>query len=100
MPYLHCFHCKTRWDGESEPPRGAVCVKCGKDLRCCKNCRNYAPTYPNECIESRAEAIADKTRANQCEFYLTGVKSGGNVPPQTPTQKRALAAFDALFKKP
>ena len=45
MPYLHCHHCHARWDGEAAPPLGAVCGKCGKDLHCCRNCRNFAPTY-------------------------------------------------------
>ena len=97
MPYLHCFHCHARWEGESEPHRGAVCGKCGNDLRCCRNCRHNAPAFPNECIEKRAEPVAEKTRANLCDFYLPGVKAGGNAPHHTPKQEQAIAAFSALF---
>lgn len=104
MPYLHCHHCKARWEGDAAPALGAVCGKCGKDLRCCKNCRNHAAGYPNECMETRAEPVEQKDRATLCEFYLTGVRAGGNAPHHTPTQKKAIEAFAALFggdpKKP
>lgn len=48
-------------------------------------------------METRAEPVADKSKAVLCEFFLAGARNGGNTPQHTATQKKALAAFSALF---
>jgi hypothetical protein len=48
-------------------------------------------------METRAQPVERKDQHTLCEFYLTGVRSGGNTPQHTPTQKKAIEAFAALF---
>src|SRR5262245_1336499 len=54
----------------SEPiPRDSACEGCGRDLRCCRNCRHYDERFHNQCTESEAELVTDKSRRNFCEFF-------------------------------
>ncbi len=77
------------------------CPHCSADVHACKNCRFFDPGKSNQCIESQADYVADKNRANFCEFFqpnarvpLTGKEGSGNAK-QTDVKK----AFDSLFKK-
>jgi len=54
----------------SDPiPRDAECAGCGRDLRCCRQCRHYDPHYNNQCRETEADPQPEKDRRNFCEFY-------------------------------
>jgi len=71
---MECWHC-TRDLGEA-PKRiafRAVCDHCSSWLHVCKNCRNYKPGLPNDCMIPGTELIADREACNFCEdFVLLG----------------------------
>jgi hypothetical protein len=40
------------------------------DVHVCKMCRNFAPAVPSQCSEDDAEDVADKEKANFCEWFV------------------------------
>lgn len=93
--YTACAFC-----GEMLPMGGSwqksdACPRCGKALRCCRQCMFYDPRAYNECREVGTERIMDKERANACDHFL----------PRGPNRKRsdrtreARKALEALFRK-
>jgi hypothetical protein len=53
----------------------AYCEKCNADLHCCKNCVNYCPGKPNDCLIPLTEYVADREKNNHCDsFKLLGSK--------------------------
>jgi hypothetical protein len=65
----HCFKCGTEWIFHRHPGRIETCERCGADLHACLNCVHYDKTVAYHCRERRAEEVADKDRANYCEFF-------------------------------
>ena len=65
----HCFKCGTTWAFNRQPGRAETCERCGADLRVCLNCISYDPKVAYQCRDRRAEEVADKDRANFCEFF-------------------------------
>lgn len=52
----------------------ATCDHCSHYLHCCKNCQNYKPGQPNDCLIPGTEYIADRMANNYCEdFALLGI---------------------------
>jgi hypothetical protein len=49
--------------------RSLRCEVCGKDLRSCRHCRSYLPGSRADCGEAKAEQVADKERANFCDWF-------------------------------
>lgn len=80
---MKCWKCGIELDN---PPNGklgfrAVCDQCISWLHCCKNCKNYKPGLPNDCMVPGTEYIADREGCNFCEdFELlgTGPKTTAN----------------------
>lgn len=123
MP-LHCQHCGEPVPFDEPIPRDAECTNCGSDLRACMNCRHYDPSRNNQCTETEADPVTDKTRRNFCEFFyfsrekravrrdtsnredearrkLNALFGGGDSPsPGTDRQTEARRRLDALFRKP
>jgi hypothetical protein len=64
----HCWRCGGGLTA-SDYGREAACPGCGRPTRVCRNCRNYAPGRPNECVEPMVERVLDKDRANFCELF-------------------------------
>lgn len=63
-------------------PFRETCERCDADLHTCKNCLNWAPGKPNECLIPGTDYVADRERANFCEeFRLRGTK-----PPAGPSK--------------
>jgi hypothetical protein len=91
----HCWHCGAELT-RADYARENSCLRCGKATRCCRNCRFYQRGRPNDCVEPMAEEIADKTRANFCDFFdpalapMTGTA--------TPDTDQLRQAADDLFK--
>lgn len=80
------------------PSRRDACAACGADVRVCLNCRFHAPGMNGECREPAAERVAEKERANFCEFFAFGP---GAAPLRGGEEGAgARAALDALFRKP
>jgi hypothetical protein len=72
------------------------CEGCGADLHICHNCEFHDPSAYNECRESSAERVGDPERANRCDWFQPGGRSGGAGAEQ---RSGALSDLDALFKK-
>jgi hypothetical protein len=73
-----CWHCGNELKS-SDYGRENNCLKCGKPTRVCRNCRWYAPNRPNQCEETMAEEVMDKTKANFCGYFeATDEQSGEN----------------------
>ena len=73
-----------------------TCEGCSEDLHCCLNCAHHDPSAYNECREANSERVADRERANRCDWFSPTKLEGGEANPQRPT---GLSALDALFKK-
>ncbi len=92
----HCWNCQrglTRLDYGRE----LNCLDCQKPTRCCRNCRQYAPGRPNDCLEPRVERIVEKTRANFCEWFEPSPRlNAAAADAANPDQLRSAA--EDLFK--
>lgn len=64
----NCWHCGQALS-ELDLGREARCGACGKPVHACRNCRFYQPGRANACLEPIAEAVADKERANFCDYF-------------------------------
>jgi hypothetical protein len=64
----NCWHCGQGLT-EVDLGREAACSNCGKQVHVCRNCRFYRPGRPNDCMEPIAEAVANKERANFCDYF-------------------------------
>ena len=94
---MECFACGAPValaSGERVATRD-LCARCGADLHVCRNCAHHDPGAYNECREPQAERVADRERANRCEWFTPG---GGGARPADPGPA-ARAALDALFRK-
>ena len=97
-----CHQCGRQLEAIARVGRRDACLGCGADLHCCLNCRFHDPGAHNQCREPQAEWQTEKEKANFCEFFefrevslLTQPGLGG----AQSEEKRARAAFDALFGK-
>lgn len=92
---MNCAFCGEIINVKDRVNRASTCRKCGRDLRCCKQCKFYDPHAYNDCREVSAERVVDKERANFCEYFVLKGSSKTNV---NRTQD-AKDALEALFKK-
>lgn len=94
---LHCFSCSRAVPLASGERIGFrdECPGCGRDLHCCRNCRFHDPGAYNECREPQAERVADRERANRCEWFAPSEGAGAGEA----QRETARSALDALFKK-
>lgn len=105
---MDCWNCGAALD---DPPGGklsfrATCDKCSGWLHCCRNCRNYKPGLPNECMVPGTDYIADRTANNFCdEFQLLGKAPSAKADPKDVSKKLfgdegepPKKGFDSLFK--
>ena len=65
----HCWNCGTEWTFNRLPGRNETCQTCGADLKVCLNCVSHDKTVAYDCRDRRADEIADKDRANFCEYF-------------------------------
>ena len=75
-----------------------TCEGCDADLHTCLDCRFHDPSAYNECHESSAERVADRDRANRCDYFVPAEAGDSGGRPQAEGGGRA--EIDALFKKP
>ena len=106
MAQLVCQTCGAPVTYGEPIPREAECEKCGTDLRCCRNCRHWDARYNNECTETQADPVPDKTRRNFCEYFYfsRAAFAGGTGAASRPGASRdraaeARAKLEALFRK-
>lgn len=95
---VHCFACDASLDLQSGQRVGFrdTCDRCGADLHVCRNCAHHDPAVYNECREPGAERVADRERANRCDWFSPGDRAGGAAAGE---RDSARAALDSLFKK-
>ena len=92
---MKCTFCNKEINIADRVARTDVCPRCGRDLRCCKQCSFYDPHAYNECKEVSAERITDKERANFCDYFVMMGSRQGTVG----RTNNARKALEALFKK-
>jgi hypothetical protein len=64
----------------------------------CRLCRHHDPRRAGECRELAADRVADKTRVNDCGWFVPrpdAYRGGG-----APMAQASRSALDALFAKP
>jgi hypothetical protein len=76
---MNCAFCGGEIDIEARVNRNDTCLHCGRDLRCCKQCKFYDPHAYNECREVSAERIVVKERANFCDYFVPKGSPLGNL---------------------
>lgn len=92
---MQCAFCKGNVKTAGKVSRTETCPHCGRDLKCCKQCKFYDLHAYNDCREVSAERIVEKERSNFCDYFVPRGARRGNVDPAADA-KRAL---EALFKK-
>lgn len=73
-----------------------TCTGCSADLHACRNCRHHDPGAHNQCREAQTEWVADRERANRCDWFAPGEGGGGAKAAEA---TKARASLDALFQK-
>lgn len=91
---MECSFCGAKLNIKGKIMRKDTCPECGRDLRCCKQCKFYDNHAYNECKEVMAERIVDKERANFCEYFVMKGASRGKG-----KAAEARAALEALFSR-
>lgn len=98
---LDCWHCGAAIEVKERVEFRQVCEKCDRPAHVCRNCRFYDPSYHNQCRETQAELVADKERANFCEYFAAGDASGARpaAAGRRSTAQSTRERLDALFRK-
>jgi len=76
--------------------RSETCDHCRAELRCCKQCFHYDTSSYNDCKESQAERIVEKTKGNFCNYYRLMTLTYENAPGKS--KEDVLEKAKALFK--
>jgi hypothetical protein len=96
---LQCWKCGASLAGMLLPlSRRETCPSCHADLHVCKLCRHYDAQRAGQCRELAAERVADKTRVNDCGWFVPrpdAYQGGGAAMAQA-----SRGALDALFGNP
>ena len=92
---MKCAFCGGKTNIKEKVSKNDTCPHCGKDLRCCKQCKFYDNHAYNDCKEVSAERVVDKERSNFCEYF---VFKGSPMENLDKTQE-ARNALEALFKR-
>ena len=88
-----CHKCGTTVELEKVFRRDE-CPKCTSDLHVCLNCRFYDQTKANACMETQAEGVQEKGRANYCDYF-----SFRDAGAQQAGKETTRKLWDELFKK-
>ena len=98
MPERVCHACGAGGVPDDPVPREATCSRCSADLRSCRNCRHWDVRYNNECRETQADPVTDKTRRNFCEYFQYSTEPFAGAPAKDRAAD-ARAKLESLFKK-
>jgi hypothetical protein len=95
---LRCWKCGTSLAEYTLPLRRAEeCRACRAELHVCRMCEFYDTSKAKHCAEPVAEEVADKTRANFCDYFRP--TSAAWHPEKLSAAEQARAQLDALFGK-
>ena len=96
-----CHSCSREINLLGKVGRKDECPHCNADLHCCKNCRFFDPGVSKQCTETQSDYVADKSRANFCEYFQPSKRvplvAKGSRSGSDPNDVKK--AFDNLFKK-
>ena len=65
----HCWKCGLEYTLPRGPGRLECCHRCGADLKVCLNCVSYDARVAQQCLDQRAEPVAEKDMATFCEYF-------------------------------
>ena len=96
-----CHHCGREIQLLSELQRTDSCPQCYSDLKVCLNCRFFDPGKNNQCSETSAEYVRDKSKANFCDYFEPNKRLPLNTRDSSTGAAKTdvRSAFDDLFKK-
>jgi hypothetical protein len=92
-----CAGCGAALGRPERVGRRDTCPQCGGDLRACRQCRFYDRDAAHACREPQAERVADKTRANFCDYFAVAAEAVRADSAAAPTDARA--ALERLFTR-
>lgn len=72
------------------------CPRCRADLHSCRNCAHHDPGAYNECREPGTERVADRERANRCDWFAPAAAPAASET-RPDAKAKARSALDALF---
>jgi hypothetical protein len=99
---MNCWHCGVAIEVNERVGFRECCPRCDRAVHACLNCGFYDPAYHNQCRETMAELVADKQRANFCEYFVpAGTSRPAGRPRAAPGSSPGAARdkLDDLFKK-
>lgn len=93
----HCYNCNEPIELSSSGTVGRKeeCPACREDLHCCMNCKFYDQAAYNECAETQAERVLEKTRGNFCDYFSF---QDGSSDSKNSQKSDTLKDLDSLFK--
>lgn len=91
-----CYSCGQVFPERMSVYRSSLCPSCGKDVKVCLNCRFYEPGAHWDCRETISEMVAEKDRANFCEYFVLSEKN--RVARNTDAASRARSKLNDLFE--
>ncbi len=90
-----CVYCGTEIEVDGRIGRLEDCLKCGRYLHACIQCKLYDRGYHNDCRESQSVMVGDKEKANFCEFF----DFGRDIECEEKAIEKAKNDLSTLFKK-
>jgi hypothetical protein len=95
-----CNQCGQIRQGLGELTHDETCLRCGRDLHTCGNCRFFDTTTLWECRENIPARVSGKHAKNECTFFSPKiVRDLAADKGKTLSPDDARKAFDALFNK-
>ena len=98
---LSCWSCDNDIGELRKVRREELCASCQAWIHCCKNC-HFWDASSRSCNEPAAEWVADRERANFCDFFALGAPDGPSSSSGRSDDDGSAGgrdAFDALFKR-
>ena len=95
---MTCAGCGAELGRPERVGRRDTCPHCGVDLRACRQCRFYDVGAAHACREPQAERVADKTRANFCDYFAIAEGAPATAPGDAPPRD-ARDALERLFSR-
>ncbi|MCL2042661.1 MAG: hypothetical protein FWG89_00830 [Treponema sp.] len=95
-----CWYCGSPVTEPEPIGRSFRCSVCDKDLRSCRNCRFCLSGSKGGCSEANAEPVAEKERANFCDWFKLDPKYRGETAGNKKNMEKAdeaKSAFNNLF---
>jgi hypothetical protein len=72
-------------------------MRCGADLKVCRNCVSYDPRVAEQCRDRRADLVGEKHLANYCEYFDFIRREFAAPKEENAREDKARAALKKLF---